>query len=85
MYEDLRDPVYYKLYLSHHTDKLTVVCMQSFDEYDYEEHRFYKDNDEILRWDTEAEAIDFLVKNFKPEFVDDEYKSCVIDWASMRK
>jgi hypothetical protein len=50
--------VYYRLYLNRH-DELVVVCMQWFDEYDYDQKRFlseerYYDEDEadlaLIEW-----------------------------------
>lgn len=69
------DDVYYRLYQYERLDwKLTVVCMQYFDEGDYHEDRFMTDEDgERLRFDSEEDAIKWLNENVKPEMIDPEY------------
>lgn len=67
-----RDPVYYRLII--HNGKVTVVCMQSFDEIDYDQNRFIKDEyGDPYRFDTEEEAIAALHKLVKPEMIDPKY------------
>lgn len=69
------DPVYYRIYLTR-DNKLTVVCMQSFDEYDYETNKFLKDKSgERMLFKEEGEAVTYLNNNFKPEHIDPEYLS----------
>ena len=64
--------VYYRIYESN--GKLTVVCMQWFDEYDYDEDRFMVNHlGYRLKFDYEDEAIDWLNSNVKPELIDEEY------------
>lgn len=66
------DP-YYRLYISQ-MNKVTVVCMQDFDEDDYILHKFIKDkNGDRYRFDTEEEAIATLNQVVKPECIDPEY------------
>lgn len=67
--------VYYRIYLSSKDDKFHVVCMQYFDEYNYDEDKFMTDEyGERLMFDTEDEAIQWMNENMKPEFIVDEYK-----------
>lgn len=67
--------IYYRIYRSSRIkNKLTVVTMQWFDEPDYVNERFFKDKDgNILKFDDEDEAIDWLIKNIKKEKIDPEY------------
>jgi hypothetical protein len=67
--------IYYKIYRSSRIkNKLTVVTMQWFDESDYVDERFFRDkNGDILKFDDEDEAIDWLIKNIKKEKIDPEY------------
>lgn len=67
--------VYYKIYKSKLLHgKLTIVCMQWFDEKDYESERFLKDKDgSLLKFYYEKEAIKWLLKNIKGELISDEY------------
>lgn len=67
-------PVYYKIYYSERDNVMTVVCMQSFDEDDYYQYRFFKDeNGDPYRFDDEEDAIKFLNEKFKTEYIDPEY------------
>lgn len=68
------DPVYYRIMYWGKIEKLTIVTMQSFDEYDYDQNKFLRDKDnDAMRWNDEQEAIRFLNENFKPEYIDPEY------------
>jgi len=74
--------IYYKIYKSDVLgNRLTVVCMQDFDEIDYEHDKFFKDKEgNILKFDTESEAVQWLLDNIKEELIDPEYlKEKVID------
>lgn len=68
--------VYYKIYQSHRLNGLlTVVCMQWFDEYDYDQEKFFTDEDGyVLQFDTEKEAEEWLNENIKPEMIDPEHR-----------
>lgn len=68
--------VYYRIYQSERLDwKLTVVCMQYFDEGDYYRDRFMTGAlDNRLRFDHEEDAIKWLNDNVKSEMIDPEYK-----------
>lgn len=75
-HEDLQSEVYYRIYLSHQTQLLTIVCMQDFDEHDYVQHRFLTGKeDEILKFNSEEEAIKYLNKFVPPNKFDPEYLS----------
>jgi hypothetical protein len=68
------DPVYYRLYLNK-KGYVTVLCMQSFDEYDYSDNRFVRNSQgEKHKFDTEAEAIKQLNEWFKIDEIDPEYR-----------
>ncbi len=55
-------------------EKITIVCMQKFDEYDYNENKFLRDETgEMIKWDKEIDAIKYLNDNFKIECIDPEY------------
>jgi len=72
--------IYYKIYKSERKNwQLVVVCMQWFDEYDYHQDRFMKDEDgEALKFDYENQAIEWLNDNIKLEMIAPEYRrSCV--------
>lgn len=57
-----------------HNGFATLACMQWFDEYDYSESRFFKDNDgEAFKFSTEEEGIKWLHENIKNEKIDPEY------------
>ena len=71
-FDDVPWPVYYRIYLNRH-DKLVVVCMQEFDEYDYHQDRFFVGEDGTpMRFEEESEALKFLNDNFKREFIDED-------------
>lgn len=64
--------VYYKIFLTR-DDLVTIVCMQWFDENDYDHSRFYRVAGEEAKFMTEEHAKHFLNQNFKPECIDPEY------------
>ena len=73
----MNDELYYRIIRTSDDDKiLTVVCMQWFDENDYDVSRFLcaKGTDERLMFSTEQKAIKFLNDNIKQEFIDPEYR-----------
>lgn len=65
--------VYYKLF---HCKEgyLTIVCLQWFDEFDYDKSRFYKEDENDLIFDEEEKAIQYLNVNFAKEDIDPEYR-----------
>lgn len=64
--------VYYKIQL--YQDKLVVTCLQTIDEYDYNQEDFFKnDAGECLCWSDEEAAIRYLNDNFQAAFIDSEY------------
>lgn len=67
--------VYYRLYQSERQEwKLTVVCMQDFDESDYYKDRFMTDEDgDRLKFNHEEDAIKWLNDNVKSTMIDPEY------------
>ena len=65
--------IYYKIYLSSNDNKLVVVCLQDFDEPDYNQNQFYKEDDYDKIFQTEEEAIKFLNNKFKAEYIRDEF------------
>ena len=71
----MNDEVYYKIYYYEPEDHVTVVCMQWFDESDYHENHFFKDkNGEVLKFDNEEDAIQWINNNVKEDKIDPEYK-----------
>ena len=67
--------VYYKIYYLERKDYVTVVTMQWFDEGDYTEDHFFKDDQgKILKFDYEHEAIQWLKDNIAEDKLDPEYK-----------
>lgn len=77
---DSADDIYYKIYKNN--GKYGVVCMQWFDEYDYNEDNFLRDkNGEVIRFDSyegdtwvdaEKNAKEFLNRIMKKEFIHEE-------------
>ncbi|MDX3165886.1 hypothetical protein PV516_19050 [Streptomyces scabiei] len=45
--------VHYRRYLSHRASRITVICVQDFDYYDYEPSRFV----DLASFDSEGEAL----------------------------
>jgi len=71
----MNDEVYYKIYYYEPEDNVTVVCMQYFDEHDYIQENFFKDkNGEVLKFEWEHEAIQWLNDNVIEDKIDPEYK-----------
>ncbi|MFS0905681.1 hypothetical protein AB3N02_21795 [Priestia aryabhattai] len=69
----MSNDIYYRIL--DYKGKLTIVCMQWFDEYDYNEEDFLTDEDgDRYMFHTKNEAIDWLNENVKEEYIDDEYK-----------
>jgi hypothetical protein len=66
--------IYYKLYKSkRNNNKISVVTMQWFDEYDYDENLFLKDKDgEHLSFDNYDDAVQWVNNNIKPELIDED-------------
>lgn len=52
----MSDGVYYRIYRSHQTEEWVPVCMQSFDECDYDQSRFLND----VHYESENEAQAFI-------------------------
>ena len=69
------DPVYYRIYLNKE-DLLTIVTMQSFDEDDYNQHRFLKNNEgKEIQFDYEDVAIQYLNDNYRFQSIDPKYRT----------
>jgi hypothetical protein len=63
--------VYYRILYWAKVGKMTIATMQYFDEYDYHDNHFLRDDrGEKMRWDNEAEALRYLNDHFKPECID---------------
>gem|GEM_PF-3068429 len=53
----------------------TLACMQWFDEYDCDEKRFFRDeNDDKYRFSNKEEGIEWLFNNIKADKIDPEYQ-----------
>lgn len=64
-------PVYYRIMFWDKIQKLTVVCMQEFDEPDYDPNKFLKDqHGQSMSWNTEEQALTYLNNTFKHENID---------------
>lgn len=75
---NMSDDVYYKLLRYYKTGLITVVCMQWFDEPDYDEKDFIRDsNDSIHVFETENMAIVKLNEWYPKDQIDPEYHSAV--------
>lgn len=68
--------VYYRIIRTSDDTLLTVVCMQWFDEHDYDEDRFLcvKGTRNRLSFKSEKDAIDFMNDNIKLENIHPEYR-----------
>lgn len=63
--------VYYRIYFADRIGKLTVVCLQEFDECDYKDHKFLRDeHGEKMKWSEETDALKHLNDTFKIEIID---------------
>jgi len=72
---DVDNGVYYKIYYNIREDYVTVVTMQWFDEDDYNNAHFFKDEDGvILKFDNEDTAIQWLNDNVKEDKINPEYR-----------
>ncbi|MGD1416490.1 hypothetical protein [Bacillus stercoris] len=70
--------VYYKIYLFN--EMLTVVCMQWFDEVDYDQDKFFTDEyGYALEFETEEEAERWLNENIKPEMIDPDHRKAKLN------
>lgn len=78
--------IYYKIYLNSN-NLLCIVEMQYFDEYDYNQSRFYSENGEIPKWYDEDEAKKYLNDTFQKELIDPKYWGSKSDnfWNSLKK
>jgi hypothetical protein len=69
----MSDTVYYRIFLNR-DNLLVVVELQAFDEHDYDQNKFYRDNYGYkMSWPNELEAIKFLNENFKYQFIHPDY------------
>lgn len=66
--------IYYKIYLTKN-DKLTIIEMQDVDEQDYDSKRFYKIDDQDIKFESEREAIGYLNDNFNLNYIDEKYRT----------
>lgn len=56
----------------------TLACMQWFDEYDYDEKRFFRDsNGKRYKFTNEKEGLEWLLENIKHHKIDPEYRTNV--------
>ena len=76
------EEVYYKIYKSKRKDwQLVVLRMQWFDEDDYCQDRFMKEkHGDVLKFNSEIEAIVWLNDNIKPEMIASEYRNKVFSF-----
>lgn len=70
--------VYFKLILGYN-GFITVVCLQDFDEYDYDQSRFVRNSkNEIHIFESETKAVKKLNEWFKQEEIDEKYRDAGI-------
>jgi len=78
--------VYYKVYYLDREDHVTVVCMQWFDEGDYIEEHFFKDNEgNVLKFDYEDDAVQWLLTNVVEDKIDPEYKEYGLEGFNQKR
>lgn len=71
---DMSEDVYYKIYSSE-KHKMTVVCLQWFDEFDYHQHRFVTDlSGDVHVFEREETAIEKLNEWYEPDKIDPKYR-----------
>lgn len=58
-------------------EKYTIACVQWFDMFDYDENKIMKtaEDEEIIYFDTEQDAITTLNELFLPEFIEERYRT----------
>jgi len=67
--------VYYKVYYLEKEGYVTVVCMQCFDEGDYTEEYFFKDEEgNVLKFEWENDAIKWIIDNIEDSKIDPAYR-----------
>jgi hypothetical protein len=73
------DEVYYRLIWTW-AGLATIVCMQWFDEYDYDTSRFIKDRvGDVCKFSSEEDAGKWLNSNIKSYLIDDKWKKYQTD------
>ncbi len=79
------DVVYYKLIRCRRDNKVSISCLQDFDEYDYDQSRFIRNSkDEIHVFESEELAQEYLNKWFEPHEIDPEYLDISINSDNIR-
>ncbi len=70
---EIENEVYYKLLK--HNGKITIACIQWFDEYDYDQRRFVlnPENDEPYVFKDEEEAVNAINDMFNEDEIDPRY------------
>jgi len=78
--------VYYKIYYLEKESYVTVVCMQYFDEGDYTEEYFFKDEEgDVLKFEWENEAIKWIIDNVAEDKIDPAYRHKGFDQKKFMK
>jgi hypothetical protein len=71
--------VYYKIYQMNN-GLLTIVCLQDFDECDYDQDRFFTDYwNNQFKFSREKAAEDWLNRNIKPQLIDPKHRKVKIN------
>ena len=74
------DDVYYRP-LFGRDGLVTLACMQWFDEFDYDEKRFLRDEDgQRYRFADGKEAAAWLNAHVKPDLIDPQYRAYGQSW-----
>jgi hypothetical protein len=72
--------VYYKIQVPttagskdrRHTPHMTICTVQDFDEYDYVQEEWLRDDDGVVSFDSKEEAREYLAANVDEEFIHPE-------------
>lgn len=67
--------VYYKIKVPNPTRDypyMSICTVQDFDEYDYVQEEWLRDDDGVVSFDSEEEAREYLAANVSEEFIDPE-------------
>jgi hypothetical protein len=69
--------MYYKVYYNNEAEYVTVVEMDISDENDYTQENFFKKEDGSTQFQNRCDAIEWMFKYVKEEFIDPSFKNTV--------
>ena len=71
----MSNDVHYKILKSKSTGLMTIVCLQWFDEFDYDQDRFVRNSQGVIhQFDSEDKAKQKLNEWYLQEEIDPEYR-----------